>query len=226
MESLYTLVGIMVNIAAFCVAALALHRLTIATVQDLDTANMAVIIFCFNPASVFYSAVYTEALFAACTWVGLLLLPTHFWGGVAALTAASAARSNGTLAAWFLIHRFLSETFRTKSVSFTEAWRAVAGCAAIFAPYIGMQVAAYRSYCSSSAVNPPEWCTRAIPSLYSYVQERYWDVGFLTFYSKFERVSWVYKADGLHYKHTCNFALVGLLPCQKRVLNYGSIHED
>lgn len=35
----------------------------------------------------------------------------------------------------------------------------------------------------------PEWCSARLPSVYSYIQGRYWDVGLLRFYRDPRRVS-------------------------------------
>lgn len=37
-------------------------------------------------------------------------------------------------------------------------------------------------------MQPPEWCSAAIPSIYSYIQRRYWGVGLLRFYRDPRRV--------------------------------------
>ena len=92
-EAALVLAGLALNAAAFCAAALCLHRLSLRVLADAghrgtrgnaaaasdpgsvrSMANLSVLLFCFNPASVFYSAAYSESLFVAATWVGLLLL--------------------------------------------------------------------------------------------------------------------------------------------------------
>ena len=48
---------------------------------------------------------------------------------------------------------------------------------------------AYRTYCVGyPAEARAPWCHKRVPSLYSYVQAQYWDVGFLRFYHKLARV--------------------------------------
>lgn len=36
------------------------------------------------------------------------------------------------------------------------------------------QYVAYTEYCTSSDVPAREWCSRALPSIYTFVQEHYW----------------------------------------------------
>ncbi len=107
--------------------------------QAERVADLAVLFFCCNPASVFYSAAYSEAFFAAATWAGLLLLPRRHWAGVAALAAASAARSNGILGVWFPLHKALAAAAAQRRLPLHEAGRAVLSCAVILAPYVAMQ---------------------------------------------------------------------------------------
>lgn len=49
-------------------------------------------------------------------------------------------------------------------------------------------VHAYSTYCTTPAFPAPAWCSQRLPSLYAHVQARYWDVGFLRFYNKVDRV--------------------------------------
>lgn len=133
--------GLALNVAAFAAAALCLHRLSVRTLGTGRLADLAALFFCLNPASVFYSAAYSEALFAAGTWAGLLLLPTHHWAGVAAFALAAAARSNGILAVWFPLHALLAAWQRRGGVAppLRDALRAALSCCVILAPYIAMQ---------------------------------------------------------------------------------------
>ncbi|KAI0958319.1 hypothetical protein AcV7_004170 [Taiwanofungus camphoratus] len=49
-------------------------------------------------------------------------------------------------------------------------------------PFVAHQYAAYRSFCQLTATSAP-WCTSFPPSIYSHVQAKYWDVGFLRYWS-------------------------------------------
>ncbi|KDD73457.1 PIG-V mannosyltransferase, partial [Helicosporidium sp. ATCC 50920] len=188
-ESLAVLAALALNAAAFCLAAWALHRLTLGVLAgDEWAAAAAVLFFCANPASVFYSAAYTEALFAAAFWTGLLQLHRQrLWAGAVCLAAASTGRSNGILNVWFVLHPWLRQAVVSRRLD--GGWRVGAACALILAPYALMQWHAWLSFCSSSALSfpPPAWCARAVPSVYADVQRRYWDVGFLRFYRKLVR---------------------------------------
>ena len=108
MEISYLMVGLVINLVAFCFAAVALHRLSVQITKSHSLSNLAVIFFCFNPSSVFYSAAYTEALFAAFTWSGLVLLHRNrLWRGTFLLMAATGVRSNGILNCFFIAYKLI-----------------------------------------------------------------------------------------------------------------------
>ena len=49
----------------------------------------------------------------------------------------------------------------------------------------------YLSYCillNNVGGQRPAWCHKTMPSIYTYVQDVYWDVGFLRFYKHLQRV--------------------------------------
>lgn len=62
---------------------------------DPALAASATLLFCFNPASAFFSAAYTESLFAGLTMVGLYYQASRPWTSAVSFAAASATRSNG-----------------------------------------------------------------------------------------------------------------------------------
>jgi phosphatidylinositol glycan class V len=90
------LAGLLVSNTSFVLAALALYWLGCLTLRDGDLALRAAYLFCFNPASVFFSGVYTEAVFAFISWAGALSLVVDSpWRAALAFSTAAATRSNG-----------------------------------------------------------------------------------------------------------------------------------
>jgi len=88
--------GLLLSNVCFVLAALALFWLSCLTVRDGDLALRAALLFCFNPASIFFSSVYTESLFAFLSWAGALSLAVDSpWRAAVAFSAAAATRSNG-----------------------------------------------------------------------------------------------------------------------------------
>ena len=57
-------------------------------------------------------------------------------------------------------------------------------CLIIVSPFLLHQYRAYQTFCLGAvAGNVPVWCTRTLPFIYSYVQDYYWNVGFLRYWT-------------------------------------------
>lgn len=63
--------------------------------QDSSLAARATLLFCLTPASIFFSAIYTESLFALLSFAGMLCAGRRPWLATAAFALATATRSNG-----------------------------------------------------------------------------------------------------------------------------------
>jgi phosphatidylinositol glycan class V len=72
-----TLAGLVITNVAFVASAVLLEELGAAVLGDGITAKAAALLYTFNPASAFHSAIYTEPLFAALSFAGCLAL---VWG--------------------------------------------------------------------------------------------------------------------------------------------------
>lgn len=120
-RAVLVLAGLLLTNGAFVLAAISIHRLTLLlTDNDQAFAATTAVLFCFNPASIFYSVVYTEAPFAALVFSGLAFLharpPTislassaHELLGTILLALASCVRSNGITNLLFIAHRALAK---------------------------------------------------------------------------------------------------------------------
>ena len=124
---------------------------------DGRLADLSAILFCCNPASVFYSAAYSEAPFAGLTLLGLTLLPASRWAAVAALAAAAATRSNGVLACGYLVHGALARWRAERRLRPGEAAQVALGCLAICLPSIAHQARAYFAHCRGPEVSSAGW---------------------------------------------------------------------
>ena len=116
------LAGTLVSLVAFVGAAVAMYELSRVVLKNEKQSYLAAVLFCFNPASIFMSAVYTESAFACFSFFGMLCFElgietslkkiTSCRGvsfeflGVSLFFAATAVRSNGIVLAGFIVYFF------------------------------------------------------------------------------------------------------------------------
>eukprot|EP00611_Tribonema_gayanum_P030198 TRINITY_DN8320_c0_g1_i1.p1 TRINITY_DN8320_c0_g1~~TRINITY_DN8320_c0_g1_i1.p1 ORF type:complete len:482 (+),score=100.99 TRINITY_DN8320_c0_g1_i1:86-1531(+) len=196
---------------AFVASAAALFHLSCSVLGDRRKALWGALAYSFNPASAFFSTAYTESTFAFLTFAGfaVLLSPKAHctslrkgslaWLSAMLLCAATATRSNGVSVVLIFgvakLHWLVDEALKTRSTrsGVVAALRFTAGALAtvlqialIISPYAAFQGYAYQKFCvaaSSKALQMHPWCLRTVPSLYAWVQERYWGVGLLRYYT-------------------------------------------
>lgn len=169
-------------------------------------------LYALTPAGIFMVAGYSEPLFALLSFVGMLLRE-HQKYAIAGLFfgAATILRSNGLL--WGLLYlgdlslilNGLLKTFNTKfppqrkqsgpslrGKFLVAGVQVIIGGLLIGAAFFGFQYLAYTVYCpgagSSSSdaegmLRAPVWCNNRIPLIYSYVQSKYWGMGFLHYWT-------------------------------------------
>ncbi|KDQ57728.1 glycosyltransferase family 76 protein [Jaapia argillacea MUCL 33604] len=140
-----------------------------------------------SPATLRY-APYTEPFFTFFSYQGMLACANGRYLLASTLFAcAGAFRSNGVLLGGFVIWDLVAYPFlQRKSFSIWRAVYATILTALIFTPFIAHQHSAYTLFCSSPppSSNPnPIWCNKTLPSIYTYVQSKYWNVGFLTYWT-------------------------------------------
>ncbi|KAL6842118.1 hypothetical protein ACP4OV_028097 [Aristida adscensionis] len=104
--------GYVLNNVAFVSAAAYFYRLSALILKDRKTAYRASVLFCFNPASVFYSSLYSESLYALFSLGGLFYL---FSGAntvaMIMLALSGSARSNGALNAGYFCFQALLKAY-------------------------------------------------------------------------------------------------------------------
>ncbi|XP_050368774.1 uncharacterized protein LOC126786857 [Argentina anserina] len=182
--------GYVINNVAFVFAALYLYRLSVIILKDHEAALRASILFCFNPASIFYSSIYSETLFALFSIGGLY----HLMSGKNAiavlwLALSGFSRSNGMLNAGYFcfqtMHQAYDAVFLRKR-AFLAVQVLVGGalrCICIFAPFVAFQAYGYHNICLRHFPNEVSpWCKARVPMLYNYIQNHYWGVGFLKYF--------------------------------------------
>lgn len=116
----YTLCACLINFVLFNVAVVYLYKLTLVVfAHNKQLALLTCVFFCINPASIFFSAVYSETLYAALTLASLYyLLSSRLILASILLYLTSLTRSNGLLNAaffaYFYLRWYVEDTFYDK----------------------------------------------------------------------------------------------------------------
>jgi GPI mannosyltransferase 2 len=188
------LIGVGISHIAHLLSVLALYQLGL-KLHNRQIAVIAALLHILSPAGLFLSAPYAEAAFSLITFVGLLIFSygcldesrsilsdVAIGGSGILLGLATTFRSNGILNgipfAAYAFSEFLLLVSRPNAISFRRLAALGIGGLSIAMGSIGPQVPAYQIFCSGpSGYDPRPWCSGRIPSIYSYVQERYWSAG-------------------------------------------------
>lgn len=196
------LAACLLSLAGFVVANLALYRLTVALHRNKQFALTAVKWFSFNPASVFFSAAYTESTYSALVFSALYLINRpnqtpcrHRLGLLAAallLVGASCCRSNGITNVLFLLYPVALGQFQhamnrnwSRCFSLEQATLLVYSLllsALVLAPFLLVQLNAQQLFCQTEGDQLRALCHQHPLDVYSFVQETHWQVGFLRYY--------------------------------------------
>ncbi|EEF34591.1 GPI mannosyltransferase 2 [Ricinus communis] len=189
-RAVLALAGYVVNNVAFVLSAVYLYRLSVRILKDPEAALRASFLFCFNPASIFYSSIYSESLYSLFSLGGLYHLISGannialLWFGL-----SGCARSNGVLNAGYFcfqtMHRVYDDVFlkRRSSLAVQGIIIGVLRAVCIFLPFIAFQAYGYHNICHGRALDKMKpWCKSKIPLLYNYIQSHYWGVGFLRYF--------------------------------------------
>lgn len=174
--------------------------------RNQQIAFTAACLHILSPAGLFLSAPYGESVFAAAHSAGLLCYvlarkqasSTESVGTMkgAILTILSGVliglstmiRSNGLLGgsifAWDAIEYIplLPTIFRERNWSSAIGLLStILGGIFIAIGYALPQISAYQEFCTMGNNRP--WCDKALPSIYTFVQHHYWNVGFLNYWT-------------------------------------------
>lgn len=200
-------VAVVLNIVFFTKAALVLYQLTVETFNSHRLARIVVPLFCFNPASIFFSAPYSESLFCWLSFSVMLHCSRgHFSVAAIPLVVGMWCRSNGLLNFGFVIYYVTRDMWKSGNTTIADIFKGlfkVVSCA-IFAglAFTVVQMYYLTLYCEDNPFEmhdvvrdygvkrdlllagqrKAEWCTFSVPFSYSYLQSHYWNVGFMRYY--------------------------------------------
>ncbi|KAM5350521.1 hypothetical protein ACJ41O_007026 [Fusarium nematophilum] len=193
------LVAIAVSHASHLIAVLSLYQLTVVICNDRKLAFLAAAVHILSPAGLFLSAPYAESAFSCLSFVGNLLFALGLKSGPDSL------RRNGAVVGAGLAYG-ISSTFRSNGLfggilfaveavrgllaladgfTFSKVLRLVApvvGGLLVAIGFVAPQAVAWMRYCTVEGEQRP-WCSSLLPSIYTFVQDKYWDVGFLKYWT-------------------------------------------
>ncbi|KAL7621830.1 ER membrane glycoprotein subunit of the GPI transamidase complex-like protein [Parahypoxylon ruwenzoriense] len=187
--SLEPIIGVLVGHTSHLLSALALYQLGLVVWKNPQLSFVAALLHIISPAGLFLSAPYAESTFALLSFTGYLffakgllgqtrtfahdvsLVASGMWFGFAA-TFRSNGLFNGIPFAIALVKE-LSKL--PTSTSIRRRCALILGGLSVAIGFIVPQLAAYQTFClisPNTRLRP--WCTSRLPSIYSFVQERYW----------------------------------------------------
>lgn len=151
--------GVLVSNLLFVLNTIILYKLTLRRYKK-EIAYNTVLFFVLNPASIVHSSLYSESLYTFFFLSGFYALERKYeFLSVLFFSLTTITRSNGILNAIF----FFNRKFTIKSI--------------IYMTHVLIPFILFQSYCYQ-ALGLKSW---RIP--YSYIQEKYWKIGFLKFYT-------------------------------------------
>ncbi|KAL4268204.1 GPI mannosyltransferase 2 [Pleurotus pulmonarius] len=111
---------------------------------------------------------------------------------------AGSFRSNGITLAGFLLWGIAIEPFLlNKKISLAHLCKSIPLAGMVFAPFVYHHFNAFLAFCLTPDISPPEWCSRTIPSIYGYVQAKYWNVGLFKYWTPQQLPNFILPAPAL-----------------------------
>ncbi|CBX94368.1 similar to GPI mannosyltransferase 2 [Plenodomus lingam JN3] len=204
----YIVAGIIVSNVCHLLSVLVLYRLLALVLDSLQrrrVAFVASVLHILTPASLFMSAPYAESLFSLLNFTGMLcyvqsklaakcghasfLEDVYKLSSGLLFASATLMRSNGLLSGLILLYdvgRYIP-LFLPIRLNYHNMRSILVTCVAgmiIICGFLGPQYVAYREFCGrEGSSGRREWCDKSIPSIYSWVQSHYWNVGFFRYWT-------------------------------------------
>ncbi len=200
--------GLILNVFFFCLAAHFLVQLSRLVLKHEKLAITAGYLFCMNPASVFFSAPYSESLFAMVTFSVILESARgNILSSLIPLTMGIMCRSNGLINIGFVFYHGIRLLWLDRNV-FSRIKLTIKLIIVLMVSGIAfISIQRYYSslFCVESSIRHSKeivnyatvnnlilsgggsqihspWCEGKFPLAYSYVQAKYWDVGLFNYY--------------------------------------------
>ncbi|XP_055541785.1 GPI mannosyltransferase 2 [Wyeomyia smithii] len=208
-RELSLVLAVISNIVFFVLAAKALYKLSNMVLGNKKKSELAVILFCINPASVFFTAPYTESLFAWLSFTVMVQCIDDINSVLITvpLSLSLLCRSNGILNIGYLLYFNMRRILAQKSFhniicivsklfsilmiiifhyGIAQVYNYYLFCFEqkfTFPAYVKDYAVAHNLVLAGNKTNESSpWCSNYLPLSYSYVQHHYWNVGFMKYY--------------------------------------------
>eukprot|EP00731_Ephydatia_muelleri_P038062 Em0644g3a len=188
-------IRVVINFAAFVAAAVALYELTMEIFQSRKLSLISAALFCINPASVFMSGSVLRGRVHVPLPLGNALRSAGTSRPELARCLHSPQRPGRTelFCAGYLGFYYLKKLYEVlhthpvapqlcllKSLGLVSL--ALLQCCAVVLPFALFQYYGHMSFCGKDVIPPSPWCQWRLPLPYFYIQQHYWDVGFMRYY--------------------------------------------
>ncbi|GMH10277.1 hypothetical protein Nepgr_012118 [Nepenthes gracilis] len=233
-RAVLALSGYVINNVAFLVAAVYFYRLSVRVLKDPDASLRASILFCYNPASIFYSSIYSESLYALFSIGGLYVLMSSGKSiSVLCFALSGAARSNGVLNAGYFCFQIMHQSYNAifvKKRAYLFLQIVIAGvvlCICILIPFLAFQSYGYYHICRGHSLEEMRpWCKARIPLMYNFIQSHYWGVGFLRYFQLKQLPNFLLAAPILSLAACSIYMYVKAGPTNFFNLGFGSAYKE
>ncbi|KAH8828488.1 glycosyltransferase family 76 protein [Flagelloscypha sp. PMI_526] len=165
-----------------------LHKLTKSLFSGSASMASLTVQLAFLPSSpaVLSMAPYSEPIFTFFAYTGMLsIVNDQIFFASLAFTVAGLFRANGVFLAGFIIWHLLIQPLLShrRLPHFFILSKAAIYTAIPFIPFVYHHAVAFAVFCNTHAAIAPEWCSRRFPLIYPYVQAKYWNSGFLLYWT-------------------------------------------
>ncbi|OXA58407.1 GPI mannosyltransferase 2 isoform X2 [Folsomia candida] len=208
LSSLVLIVSWIFNATLFTKSANLLHDLAQVSGTFPDPTPV-ILLFCFNPASIFFSSLYTESLFMYLTLKELMSLyygkpyKALMWASLSTLCRSNGILNFGFVAAYFLQEAWTTTNRERRNPFFWLITKALI-CLIFLAPFLAFQVYALLKFCNEWDGEVPLYCRYEILP-YSYIQNKYWNVGPFKYFEFKQIPNFILAAPVLYLQFNTNW---------------------
>ncbi|XP_075245457.1 GPI alpha-1,6-mannosyltransferase 2-like [Convolutriloba macropyga] len=207
-DSLIVIWGLVLNLILVVFTCKHLTNYSIRFFPELKDSHVIVFVFLANPAGIFFHVLYSESLYLFFVLFGtIMLMENNLALASLVFHLASWTRANGIVNGGYFLFLMLMEyiLWFTRYSCFHKAFLKSTFFFALFAlsvcPFFFFQLYAYHNFCfstiafsqideklcgylkQSQTIQQRLWCNSSFPLVYSYVQDKYWNNGFLSYYT-------------------------------------------